>query len=91
MYVRWSVGVADADIPEQIWDGEDLPQHHLRKGRATGAAMPLLWVHAEYIKLLRSRQEARVYDRIPCVANRYLENQPRILISSSGLSTAPEP
>lgn len=63
-------------IPEQIWDSEDLPQHHLRKGRATGSAMPLLWAHAEYIKLLRSRQEGKVYDRIPCVANRYLENRP---------------
>jgi glucoamylase len=63
-------------IPEQIWDGDDLPQLHLRKGRATGAVMPLLWAHAEYIKLLRSRQEGKVYDRIPCVANRYLKNRP---------------
>lgn len=63
-------------IPEQVWDSEDLPELHLRKGRATGSAMPLLWAHAEYIKLLRSRQEGKVYDRIPCVANRYLENRP---------------
>ena len=63
-------------IPEQIWDGEDLPKLHLQRGRATGSAMPLLWAHAEYIKLLRSRQEGRVFDRILCVANRYLENRP---------------
>jgi glucoamylase len=63
-------------IPEQIWDSEDLPHQHLQKGRATGSAMPLLWAHAEYIKLLRSRQEGQIYDRIPCVANRYLGNRP---------------
>ena len=63
-------------IPEQIWDSEDLPQLHLKRGRATGSAMPLLWAHAEYIRLLRSRQEGRVFDRIPCVANRYLEKRP---------------
>jgi glucoamylase len=63
-------------IPEQIWDEEDRPEHHLRKGRATGSAMPLLWAHAEYIKLLRSRQDGRVYDLIPCVADRYLGDRP---------------
>ncbi len=63
-------------IPEQIWDEDDRPEQHLRKGRATGSAMPLLWAHAEYIKLLRSHQEGKVYDRIPCVAERYLEHRP---------------
>jgi glucoamylase len=63
-------------IPEQIWDEEDRPEHHLRKGRATGSAMPLLWAHAEYIKLLRSRQDGKVYDLIPCVADRYLGDRP---------------
>ena len=34
--------------------------------------MPLLWAHAEYIKLLRSRQDEQVFDLIPEVAERYL-------------------
>ena len=34
--------------------------------------MPLMWAHAEYIKLLRSVSDGRVFDLIPEVANRYL-------------------
>jgi glucoamylase len=30
-----------------------------------------MWAHAEYIKLLRSRRDGRVFDRIPEVAARY--------------------
>jgi glucoamylase len=77
-YVRAMEGASSPTqlIPEQIWDEEDRPEQHLLKGRATGSAMPLLWAHAEYIKLLRSRQEGKVYDLIPCVANRYLEHRP---------------
>jgi len=31
----------------------------------------LVWAHAEYLKLLRSATDGRVYDRIPVVAERY--------------------
>ncbi len=41
-------------------------------GRPTGSAMPLMWAHAEYIKLLRSVSDGHVFDLIPEVANRYL-------------------
>jgi glucoamylase len=77
-YIRAMEGAASPTylIPEQIWDQEDLPEHHLHQGRATGSAMPLLWAHAEYIKLLRSREEGKVYDRIPSVADRYIEHRP---------------
>jgi glucoamylase len=34
--------------------------------------MPLMWAHAEYIKLLRSTTDGKVYDAIPEVAERYL-------------------
>jgi glucoamylase len=34
--------------------------------------MPLMWAHAEYIKLLRSTADGKVYDAIPEVAERYL-------------------
>jgi glucoamylase len=58
-------------LPEQIWDAPDLPQRGLRLGKPTGAAMPLVWAHAEYIKLLRSVTDGQVYDRISVVAERY--------------------
>lgn len=44
----------------------------MRLGKPTGAAMPLMWAHAEYIKLLRSVSERRVFDLIPEVQERYL-------------------
>ena len=59
-------------IPEQAWDAQDLPYAHMYLGRPTGSAMPLLWAHAEYVKLLRSANDGRVFDQIPEVAERYL-------------------
>ena len=64
-------------IPEQAWDSEDIPDAHMYLGRPTGSAMPLLWAHAEYVKLLRSASDGRVFDLIPEVAERYLGNRSR--------------
>jgi glucoamylase len=58
-------------LPEQVWDEADLPSAHMYLGRPTGAAMPLAWAHAEYVKLLRSAADGQVFDRIPAVAERY--------------------
>jgi len=59
-------------LPEQAWDGPDQPPIHMYCGRPTGSAMPLMWAHAEYIKLLRSVRDGKVSDLIPEVAKRYL-------------------
>ena len=59
-------------LPEQVWDERDQPDSHMFLGRPTGSAMPLMWAHAEYIKLLRSVSDGHVFDLIPEVANRYL-------------------
>ena len=40
-------------------------------GGPTGAAIPLVWVHAEYIKLARSIADHRVFDTIDPVRARY--------------------
>ena len=58
-------------LPEQIWDQPDLPEAYMLLGRPTGSAMPLMWAHAEYIKLLRSVSDGQVFDFIPEVASRY--------------------
>ena len=58
-------------LPEQVWDEDDLPDCGMRKGQPTGSAMPLVWAHAEYVKLLRSATDKRVFDRIDAVAERY--------------------
>lgn len=58
-------------LPEQIWDEVDSPDSHMQFGCPTGSAMPLMWAHAEYIKLLRSIRDDCVFDRIKEVAQRY--------------------
>jgi glucoamylase len=59
-------------LPEQAWDRPDLPQAYMFCGRPTGSAMPLMWAHAEYIKLIRSMRDGKVSDLIDDVAKRYL-------------------
>ena len=62
-------------IPEQVWDAPDLPEHGLVFGRPSGSAMPLVWAHAEYLKLMRSLDEGRVFDMPPQTVKRYLANR----------------
>jgi glucoamylase len=64
-------------LPEQVWDEPDCPDQRLCLGRPAGSAMPLMWAHAEYIKLLRSLADSQVFDLIPPVAARYLTTHPR--------------
>ena len=37
--------------------------------------MPLVWAHAEYVKLLRSVTDGEVFDRISSVAHRYSQSK----------------
>ncbi len=61
-------------IPEQVWDTEDIPGRELIFGHPSGSAMPLVWAHAEYLKLQRSLAEGRVFDMPPQTVKRYLED-----------------
>lgn len=58
-------------LPEQVWDYADMPSEELYFGRSAGSAQPLVWAHAEYLKLLRSVADNRVFDRISVVEKRY--------------------
>jgi glucoamylase len=73
-YIRAMEGLASKTglLPEQSWDEPDRPEIYQWLGRPTGSAMPLMWAHAEYIKLLRSTADGKVYDALPEVAQRYL-------------------
>ncbi len=59
-------------IPEQIWDVPDIAERELFFGRPSGSAMPLVWAHAEYIKLARSLRDSRVFDMPPQTFERYI-------------------
>jgi glucoamylase len=60
-------------MPEQVWDQENIPEASMRKGQPTGSAVPLVWAHAEYLKLLRSAVDGKVFDRIDPVYARYCD------------------
>jgi glucoamylase len=59
-------------IPEQVWDAAEIPNRELRLGRPSGAAMPLVWAHAEHLKLLRSVRDGVVYDMPALTKQRYV-------------------
>jgi glucoamylase len=69
-------------IAEQLWNGPNLPDVYppLVLGGPTGSAMPLAWAHAEYIKLVRSVSDGRVFDRLDVVADRYQKPHPASLL-----------
>ena len=58
-------------FPEQVWDAPYIAEKHLLSGHATGSAMPLVWAHAEYVKLLRSIKDKLVFDTPPQTVRRY--------------------
>ena len=58
-------------IPEQIWDSEDVPGRELFRGQPSGSAMPLVWAHAEHVKLCRSLADGTVFDMPPQTVQRY--------------------
>lgn len=59
-------------LPEQTWDGADVPQRELYFGRPSGSAMPLVWAHAEHLKLRRSLADGRVFDAPSQTTRRYV-------------------
>jgi glucoamylase len=58
-------------IPEQVWDAPDIPQRELFNGHPSGSGMPLVWAHAEYVKLARSLRDEVVFDMPPQTVERY--------------------
>ncbi|HET7133219.1 MAG TPA: glycoside hydrolase family 15 protein, partial [Gammaproteobacteria bacterium] len=62
-------------LPEQVWDGPDLPERELFNGRPSGGAMPLVWAHAEYAKLVRSLHDGRVFDMPQQAYERYVRGR----------------
>ena len=59
-------------LPEQVFDGVGVELGHpVAMGRGTNSATPLAWAHAEYVKLLRSLADGRVFDLYAPVQARY--------------------
>ena len=60
-------------LPEQLWDGPDIPARKLQFGRPNGAACPLGWAHAEYLELLVTIALAGFPDIVMPARRRYTE------------------
>jgi len=65
-------------LPEQVWDADPIPEHGLSPGKPSGSAMPLVWAHAEFIKLCYSRALGHPVDRPSATWNRYRGQRPKI-------------
>jgi glucoamylase len=63
-------------LSEQVWDADDIPALELFRGKPTGSACPLVWAHAEYIKLRRSLRDGKIFDQPPQTVRRYLVEKP---------------
>ena len=76
-FIRAMEGFASSTglLPEQVWDVQDLADMRMFLGRPTGSAMPLMWAHAEYVKLLRSVFDGKVFDLRPAIAEHYIFNR----------------
>ena len=59
-------------ISEQVWDAADIPERELFFGRPSGSARPLVWAHAEYLKLRRSLRDGKIFDQPPQTYERYV-------------------
>ncbi len=58
-------------IPEQIWDRAPIPELGLEPGKPAGSAMPLVWAHAEFLKLLAAQANGRPAELLDAVESRY--------------------
>jgi glucoamylase len=58
-------------IPEQIWDTDAIPACGLYPGKPSGSAMPLVWAHAEFLKLLAAQANGRPVEMLEPIERRY--------------------
>ncbi|QHW29502.1 glucan 1,4-alpha-glucosidase [Paenibacillus rhizovicinus] len=65
-------------LPEQLWAMPDIPAKGLYRGKPSESAMPLVWAHAEYVRLLRSLADERPFGRVSIAETRYAEGPPKL-------------
>jgi len=72
----WNCASAGGMLPEQVWDTAAIPALGLEPGRPSGSAMPLLWSHAEFLKLLIARERGQPVEMLQAVVGRYGGTKP---------------
>ena len=71
LHTMWRCSSVGGLLPEQVWDADPIPHLGLEPGRPSGSAMPLLWAHAEFLKLLVARERRNPVEQLVSVAQRY--------------------
>jgi glucoamylase len=64
-------------LPEQVWDAPPIPERELYPGRPSGSAMPLIWSHSEFLKLLIARDQGKPVELLKVVGERYGKSRPK--------------
>jgi glucoamylase len=71
LQTMWRCSSVGGLLPEQVWDAAPIPDLGLQPGRPSGSAMPLVWAHAEFLKLLVARERRRPVELLHAVEERY--------------------
>jgi glucoamylase len=77
LHTMWRCASVGGLLPEQVWDADPVPELGLEPGRPSGSAMPLLWAHAEFLKLLVARERRRPVELLQVVEERYGSADPK--------------
>jgi len=77
-YLEWMAAMTGSAglMPEQVWDAATIAERGLYPGKPSGSAMPLVWAHAEFIKLATSVANGVPSDRPRAVFARYQGRRP---------------
>jgi len=77
-YLRAMIDTASPGglMPEQVWESAPIPARGLEPGRPAGSAMPLVWAHAEFVKLVAAQHTGEVIETLDAVADRYQVPRP---------------
>ncbi|WP_448192583.1 glycoside hydrolase family 15 protein [Azospirillum sp. sgz301742] len=76
LHAMGTLSTSSGLLPEQVWDAPPIPSRGLRPGYPTGSATPLVWAHAEYIKLVAAQHSGKPAEMLDDVVRRY-STQPR--------------
>jgi glucoamylase len=71
LQTMWRCASAGGLIPEQVWDAAPIPELGLTPGRPSGSAMPLVWAHAEFLKLLIARERGKPVEWLESVEKHF--------------------
>jgi len=71
LQTMWNCASGGGLLPEQVWDTDAIEARGLKPGRPSGSAMPLLWTHAEFLKLVIAQESGRPVEMLRAVERHF--------------------